>query len=121
MHYFVYILHSAKLDRYYIGRSTDPETRHSAPSLAPTQKCFPKEFRPFKNQVKSVPKWYNVYGCLSSIFEKSIYIPHLSRIHPAFDSHLFPLIYKAGYIGVISGWILSKTAGLPNVIKTSYT
>ena len=27
MHYFVYILYSAKLDRYYIGRSTDPEKR----------------------------------------------------------------------------------------------
>ncbi len=27
MHYFVYILYSAKLYRYYIGRSTDPEKR----------------------------------------------------------------------------------------------
>src|SRR5690606_13534257 len=37
------------------------------------------------------------------------YIPHLSRIHPAFDPHLFPLINKREYIGDICVYTAGKT------------
>src|SRR5690606_39387536 len=39
----------------------------------------------------------------------SRYIPHLSRIHPAFDPHLSPLINKGEYIGSICVYYPGKT------------
>src|SRR5690606_8503179 len=39
-----------------------------------------------------------------------VYIPHSSRILPAFDSHLSPLINKGEYIGDICVYYCGKTA-----------